>query len=82
MVGNVYEWVAEWVPLSTTCPTWGAFSNDQQCFAGADTTADLSPGALLRGVHWGGGTLAGPLAVYGRRGPFFAGGDTGFRCAR
>src|SRR5262249_1018486 len=37
LIGNVNEWVAEWVPLSTTaCPGWDGFSNDYQCFAGVD----------------------------------------------
>jgi Sulfatase-modifying factor enzyme 1 len=55
MVGNVSEWVAEWVPLSShPCgttqqglPGWGTFSDDYQCLGGADTTS--GPGALLRG---------------------------------
>jgi hypothetical protein len=26
MVGNLYEWVADWVPASTGCPLWGSFT--------------------------------------------------------
>src|SRR5262249_58831594 len=27
MVGNVAEWVADWVPASTNCPGWASFSD-------------------------------------------------------
>ena len=39
MVGNLDEWVADWVPRSDDpCPgLWGAFSNDAQCLGGAST---------------------------------------------
>ncbi len=50
MVGNLYEWVADWVPRSTACGTWSAGvspTGDYQCLAGAATTGE--PGALLRG---------------------------------
>jgi hypothetical protein len=43
MVGNVVEFVAAWVPRSTDCPNWGAFSNDTMCLSGASTTA-TAPG--------------------------------------
>src|SRR5262245_49978418 len=39
MVGNVAEWVADWVPRSVTCGTWsGGVSptGDFQCLAGSD----------------------------------------------
>ncbi len=81
MVGNLYEWVADWVPLSTVCPGWGGFSNDSMCLAGADTT--YGPGALLRGgcFDLGSGADAGPLAV-GSGKPSIADSGIGFRCAR
>ncbi len=78
MVGNVYEWVADWVPRSTTCGTWSG-SGDPQCLAGAATTGE--PGALTRGGMFNSpGT--GPLAVRGEWGPFTSGSAFGFRCAR
>lgn len=84
MVGNVDEWVADWVPLSTACPGWGAFSStgDYQCFAGADTVSTGGPGALVRGGHFIDGTGAGPLAVVGSNQPKFSFFRIGFRCAR
>ena len=68
MVGNLFEWVADWVPRSTACPGWGGFSDDYMCLSGASDTA-LGPGALLRGGYFIIGTNAGPLAAVaaGRR---------------
>jgi len=81
MVGNVSEWVAEWVPLSThPCGTWGTFSDDSQCFAGADTTG--APGALIRGGDFNHGAGAGVFAVFGDNRPFDRLGSIGFRAAR
>jgi hypothetical protein len=82
MVGNLYEWVTDWVPLSSACPGWGAFSNDDQCFAGANTTSTGGPGVLLRGGDFAGGPGAGPLAVFGALPPSNAAFNIGFRCAR
>jgi hypothetical protein len=79
MVGNLAEWVADWVPASTDCPGWGGFSDDIMCLAGARTTSTF-PGALVRGGHFFLGPLAGPLAVQ-KAPPFFAG-PIGLRCAR
>ena len=81
MVGNLYEWVADWVPLSTSCLSWGGFSNDDMCLAGANETAH-GPGALLRGGNFIAGSLAGPLAVDGGAEPSFTAAGFGFRCVR
>jgi hypothetical protein len=84
MVGNLNEWVADWVPLSTHCPgpEWGAFSNDVMCLSGASTT-DAQPGALVRGGDgFGLGTRAGPLAILGGYSPSSSAFWIGFRCAR
>jgi len=85
MVGNLAEWVTDWVPLSTACPNWGGFSDDSMCLAGASETG-TAPGALVRGggflSSFLGGPTAGPLTV---NGSFVPSGSTifiGFRCAR
>jgi Sulfatase-modifying factor enzyme 1 len=88
MVGNVSEWVAEWVPLSThPCgstlqglPGWGTFSDDIQCLSGADTTS--GPGALIRGGDFNHGAGAGVFAVFGDARPFDRLPSIGFRAAR
>ncbi len=79
MVGNLWEWVADWVPLSTAAPGWGGFSNDWMGLAGA--SADAGPGALVRGGYFSAGSNAGPLAVvnFQPSDPIYY---IGFRCAR
>jgi len=86
MVGNLDEWVADWVQKSTTCGAWSAGTSptgDDQCLAGANTVGE--PGALLRGGFFTRGTPSGPLAVDatdGIRGPSLSNALVGFRCAR
>jgi len=82
MVGNLAEWVADWVPAPTFCPGWASFSNDDMCLAGASTTSNF-PGALVRGGAFAalGGPRAGPLAVHPFP-PFRSTSFVGFRCAR
>jgi formylglycine-generating enzyme required for sulfatase activity len=82
MVGNVAEWVTDWVPASTNSPGWAGFSNDDMGLAGASTTSNF-PDALLRGGAFAvvGGPLAGPLAVRGAA-AIAANLFIGFRCAR
>jgi formylglycine-generating enzyme required for sulfatase activity len=81
MVGNLEEWVADWVPRSTECSGWASFSDDAMCLSGA-STAGSGPGALTRGGSLVSGTAAGPLAVSGGKLPGFATGLIGFRCVR
>ena len=83
MVGNLYEWVADWVPRSTACGTWSAVvspTGDDQCLAGAETTGE--PAALLRGGNFAGGSLNGPLAILGTNPPSGSNVGVGFRCTR
>jgi predicted nucleic acid-binding protein len=79
MVGNFYEWVADWVPLSTNCLA-GLFETfDDNCLAGADTAA--GPGALVRGGDLASGKSAGVFAI-DTQVPTYASGLIGFRAAR
>ncbi|MBZ0169140.1 Serine/threonine-protein kinase pkn1 [Candidatus Methylomirabilis lanthanidiphila] len=80
MVGNLWEWVADWTPLSTACITDLFGSGDWNCLAGASLTA--GPGALLRGGGWNEGSDAGVFAVVGSDVPWYASSGIGFRCAR
>ena len=80
MVGNVAEWVADWVPASANCPGWGGFSNDEMCLAGASET-NTTPGAVSRGGTFNDGSQAGPLSV-GDLPPGASSPVIGFRCAR
>jgi len=87
LVGNVFEWVADWVPRSTQCVVPGLFgTGDFNCLAGADTA--VGPGALIRGGDFGtsgtglGGVSAGVFAVSGAILPSFANESSGFRAAR
>jgi formylglycine-generating enzyme required for sulfatase activity len=81
MVGNVLEWAAEWVPMSTfPCGHWD-FSDDEQCLVGALTTG--SPGALLRGGTFDSGPFAGVLNINAGHPPTASGSiKLGFRCGR
>ena len=81
MVGNLDEWVADWVPLSTACSTWGVLSDDFMCLFGASTGVG-GPGALLRGGDYRSHSSAGPLAVVASGSPFNSRDFVGFRCAR
>lgn len=81
MVGNLFEWVADWAPLSTTCTNWGTFSDDVMCLAGANTNSP-GPGALLRGGSYLSGATAGPLTVIATVAPSRSEDLIGFRCAR
>ena len=58
MVGNVQEWVADWVPRATACvPPLFPDTGDSNCLAGADDTSGR--GALVRGGNFLSQTLAG-----------------------
>jgi formylglycine-generating enzyme required for sulfatase activity len=89
MVGNMREWVADWVRGARGCTDWtsqtGIPGGDSSCFGGASDPIDFPrssiPGALARGGFWGDGTEAGVFAVADAN-PAFSGGGDGFRCAR
>jgi len=88
MVGNLWEWVAEWWPAVINNNNsggnlgWGGFSDDYNA-AALNVTTD-GPAAMLRGgdgLSSGGGTSAGPYAIAMTRGPQAEYANIGFRCA-
>jgi hypothetical protein len=81
MMGNVWEWVAEWVPLATADPGWGNFSDDRMRLAGASETA--GPGAIMRGSSFSdAGGVSGIFAVDAHMMPSDSDNVIGFRCGR
>jgi formylglycine-generating enzyme required for sulfatase activity len=85
MVGNLQEWVADWLPRSTSLagswsPTISA-TGDYQFLGGAATEGE--PGALLRGGSFLSQAGAGPLSINGYNvTPSTQGFGVGFRCVR
>jgi len=81
MVGNEWEWVADWSDLANGCTTWpSGFDSDQSCVGGPGSP--YLPGALLRGGPWSLGTAAGVFAVNAVDRPLDSSVNIGFRCAR
>jgi len=79
MVGNLVEWVADWVPLTPISVT-PLFAGDQNV-TGVVVVND-GPAALLRGGQFTDFTTAGVFAVYGSNRPSASGALIGFRAAR
>lgn len=87
MVGNVWEWVADWTDLATGSTNWntsaGFTDGDYSAFGGAANSAVAHlPGAPIRGGGWFDGTFAGVFAVDARDFPSGSFTDFGLRCAR
>ena len=82
MVGNVQEYVADWVPPSTNmCGPWtpGISTTDSNCLLGAAETGE--PNVLMRGGEFLLGPFAGPFTVIPVK-PSISFDIIGFRCAR
>ena len=82
MVGNLWEWIADWGDVAAGCQLWPAlYGSDLSC-VGGDGTSGLA-GALLRGGDFGAGTGAGVFAISADLlTPAVSSVYFGFRCAR
>lgn len=88
MVGNLSEWVADWVPPANSCTASLFLTNDTNCMA-VDPAFPLvvsGPAALIRGgnsiLSSGGGADAGVFAVRAVDTPSLSFNFVGFRAAR
>ncbi|HXJ33534.1 MAG TPA: SUMF1/EgtB/PvdO family nonheme iron enzyme [Candidatus Eisenbacteria bacterium] len=83
MVGNVFEWVADWGDLATNCMSWSVdFGEDYSCIGGSGPTTHR-PGAFLRGSSFDGNPPSvGIFAITSSLDPTTASNEVGFRCAR
>jgi formylglycine-generating enzyme required for sulfatase activity len=91
--GNVWEWVAGWVPAATSCTIWGgAYGNDVVCSGFVTPEASMArelvsfdanlPGAVIRGGNYATGERNGLFAYFAAVNPHNISRSTGFRCAR
>ncbi len=92
MVGNVFEWVADWMQGNTN--PWAPSTGTAGTGYGADSMYGTNPAvaqgvnstnfpaALFRGGSWDYGTFAGVFALHASGGPSYSGSGVGFRCAR
>jgi hypothetical protein len=84
MVGNLWEWVADWDEEADFCDHWpAAFGGDYTCLGkGEGDTPTRFPGALIRGGASDNNSQSGPFAIGAARRPSDGGYRVGFRGAR
>ncbi|HVS64281.1 MAG TPA: SUMF1/EgtB/PvdO family nonheme iron enzyme [Thermoanaerobaculia bacterium] len=84
MVGNLWEWVADWDERAAACQNYSSFfGSDVTCIGRADGDSDDHfPGALVRSGSWFSGADAGPFALFGSARPPDSDDELGFRGAR
>ncbi len=87
MVGNLSEWVADWVPRSTgALAEWDFLpqepNDDFMTMVGTISPDPGGPGALIRGGNFANAERAGVFTVSGANTPQSSGSGLGFRCGR
>ncbi|HHS83834.1 MAG TPA: hypothetical protein ENK38_02780 [Gammaproteobacteria bacterium] len=84
MVGNVHEWVADWVPgggtFATNLTTTATYGSDAVHAYNMGT--NNFPAAVYRGGAYSATTGAGVFAYYSSQAPDAAFANIGFRCAK
>ena len=79
MVGNVWEYVADWDESpALPCTSW--LNGDWGCLGGTGLSSG-DPAAVIRGGYWPDGTFAGVFATWAVRADIQFD-SVGFRCAR
>jgi formylglycine-generating enzyme required for sulfatase activity len=83
MVGNLAEWVADWIPAANSCSPALFGTDDLNCMAIDPAVAKKEgPAAIFRGGAYFTNTPNGVFYIVGSEQPSFSSQYLGFRCAR